>query len=31
VTYNVVTALPEGLRDELPTPEQIARLMEGIE
>jgi predicted nuclease of restriction endonuclease-like (RecB) superfamily len=30
-TYKVVTALPEGLRDELPTPEQIARLMEGIE
>jgi predicted nuclease of restriction endonuclease-like (RecB) superfamily len=29
-TYRVMAALPEGLRDELPSPEQIARLLEGI-
>jgi hypothetical protein len=30
-TYRTVGSLPEGIRDELPTPDQIAKLMEGIE
>ena len=30
-TYRIVTELPEELRDHLPSPEQIARLLEGIE
>lgn len=30
-TYRIVTTLPAGLADELPTPQQIAKLLAGIE
>ena len=30
-TYRIVTELPEELRGQLPSPEQIARLLEGLE
>jgi predicted nuclease of restriction endonuclease-like (RecB) superfamily len=30
-TYRFVTDVPDGLRSDLPTPEQISRLLEGVE
>ena len=30
-TYQIVTAVPQSLQGELPSPEQIMKLLEGIE
>jgi hypothetical protein len=30
-TYQIVSTLPQELKDQLPAPEQIARLLQGME
>ncbi|MGH7450444.1 MAG: PDDEXK nuclease domain-containing protein, partial [bacterium] len=31
VTYRIVSTLPKELQGQLPTPEQVAKLLEGVE
>jgi hypothetical protein len=30
-TYQMVSTIPQPLKDELPAPEQVAKLLEGVE